>query len=77
MRASAPSTRNDDGIAAMTHSDASLTGLITGGRLSLDGLITHRTEAMDAADASTEPSPNTFPLFGASPATQCQELTLY
>lgn len=35
VRASAPSTRNDDGIAAMTHSDASLTGLITGGLLVL------------------------------------------
>lgn len=35
VRASAPSTRNDDGIAAMTHSDASLTGLVTGGLLVL------------------------------------------
>lgn len=35
VRASAPSTRNDDGIAAMTPEDASLTGLITGGLLVL------------------------------------------
>lgn len=35
VRASAPSTRNDDGIAAMTHSDATLTGLVTGGLLVL------------------------------------------
>lgn len=35
VRASAPATRNNDGIAAMTHDDASLTGLITGGVLVL------------------------------------------
>jgi len=35
VRASAPSTRNDDGIAAMTHDDATLTGLVTGGLLVL------------------------------------------
>lgn len=35
VRASAPSTRNDDGIAAMTQEDASLTGLITGSLLVL------------------------------------------
>ncbi|MPY65572.1 hypothetical protein F8S09_02535 [Deinococcus sp. SDU3-2] len=35
VRASAPATRNDDGIAAMTPEDASLTGLITGGLLVL------------------------------------------
>lgn len=33
VRASAPSTRNTDGIAAMTHDDATLTGLVTGGLL--------------------------------------------
>ncbi|BDP41548.1 hypothetical protein DAETH_15170 [Deinococcus aetherius] len=35
VRASAPATRNNDGIAAMTHDDASLTGLVTGGLLVL------------------------------------------
>jgi hypothetical protein len=35
VRASAPSTRNTDGIAAMTHDDATLTGLVTGGLLVL------------------------------------------
>ncbi|KEF35271.1 MULTISPECIES: hypothetical protein [Deinococcus] len=35
VRASAPATRNDDGIAAMTPEDASLTGLVTGGVLVL------------------------------------------
>ncbi|WP_246580618.1 hypothetical protein [Deinococcus aestuarii] len=35
VRASAPVTRNDDGIAIMTHDDASLTGLVTGGLLVL------------------------------------------
>lgn len=35
VRASAPSTRNTDGIAAMTHSDATLTGLVTGSLLVL------------------------------------------
>ncbi len=35
VRASAPATRNDDGIAAMTHDDATLTGLVTGGLIVL------------------------------------------
>ncbi|WP_034384381.1 hypothetical protein [Deinococcus sp. YIM 77859] len=35
VRASAPATRNEDGIAAMTHNDATLTGLVTGGLLVL------------------------------------------
>lgn len=35
VRASAPATRNNDGIAAMTHDDASLTGLVTGSLLVL------------------------------------------
>lgn len=35
VRASAPATRNTDGIAAMTHDDATLTGLVTGGLLVL------------------------------------------
>lgn len=35
VRASAPATRNEDGIAAMTHSDATMTGLVTGGLLVL------------------------------------------
>ncbi|WP_102128616.1 hypothetical protein, partial [Deinococcus planocerae] len=35
VRASAPATRNTDGIAAMSHDDASLTGLVTGGLLVL------------------------------------------
>nr|WP_291426267.1 hypothetical protein [Deinococcus sp.] len=35
VRAAAPATRNDDGIAAMTHDDATLTGLITAGMLIL------------------------------------------
>lgn len=35
VRASAPATLNDDGIAAMTHGDATLTGLVTGGLLVL------------------------------------------
>ncbi|GGM08820.1 hypothetical protein [Deinococcus aerophilus] len=35
VRASAPATRSDDGIAAMTNDDATLTGLITGGVLVL------------------------------------------
>ena len=35
VRASAPSTRNDDGLAAMTHDDATLTGLVTGGLIVL------------------------------------------
>ena len=35
VRASAPATRNSDGIAAMTHDDATLTGLVTAGLLIL------------------------------------------
>nr|WP_291428785.1 hypothetical protein [Deinococcus sp.] len=35
VRAAAPTTRNDDGIAAMTHDDATLTGLVTAGMLVL------------------------------------------
>lgn len=35
VRASAPATRNDDGLAAMTHDDATLTGLVTGGLIVL------------------------------------------
>ncbi|GAA5533997.1 hypothetical protein [Deinococcus aluminii] len=35
VRASAPTTRNTDGIAAMTHDDATVTGLVTGGLLVL------------------------------------------
>ncbi|MEW6421929.1 MAG: hypothetical protein AB1511_09420 [Deinococcota bacterium] len=35
VRASAPATRNTDGIAAMTHGDATMTGLVTGGLLVL------------------------------------------
>ncbi|MEF2279470.1 hypothetical protein V3W47_14295 [Deinococcus sp. YIM 134068] len=35
VRASAPATHNTDGIAAMTHDDATLTGLVTGGLLVL------------------------------------------
>ncbi|MDV6376314.1 hypothetical protein [Deinococcus arenicola] len=35
VRASAPATRNEDGLAAMTHDDATLTGLVTGGLLIL------------------------------------------
>ncbi|UQN05362.1 hypothetical protein [Deinococcus sp. QL22] len=35
VRASAPTTRNSDGIAAMTHDDATLTGLVTAGLLIL------------------------------------------
>ncbi|EYB69816.1 hypothetical protein DEIPH_ctg001orf0027 [Deinococcus phoenicis] len=35
VRASAPATLNTDGIAAMTHDDATLTGLVTGGLLVL------------------------------------------
>ena len=35
VRASAPATRNDDGLAAMTHDDATLTGLLTGGLIVL------------------------------------------
>ncbi len=35
VRAAAPATRNDDGIAAMTHDDATLTGLVTAGMIIL------------------------------------------
>ncbi|MGM9319371.1 hypothetical protein [Deinococcus aquaticus] len=35
VRAAAPATRNDDGIAAMTHEDATLTGLVTAGMIVL------------------------------------------
>ncbi|MDR6218052.1 hypothetical protein [Deinococcus soli (ex Cha et al. 2016)] len=35
VRAAAPATRNDDGIAAMTHDDANLTGLVTAGMIIL------------------------------------------
>ncbi|AIZ44812.1 hypothetical protein QR90_06440 [Deinococcus radiopugnans] len=35
VRSNAPSTRADDGIAAMTHDDATLTGLVTGSVLIL------------------------------------------
>lgn len=35
VRASAPATHNADGIAAMTHDDATLTGLVTGGLIVL------------------------------------------
>ncbi len=35
VRADAPATRSDDGIAAMTHDDATLTGLVTGSLLVL------------------------------------------
>ncbi|WP_295816569.1 hypothetical protein [uncultured Deinococcus sp.] len=35
VRASAPRTRNGDGIAAMTHDDATLTGLVTAGMIVL------------------------------------------
>ncbi|MDL2345260.1 hypothetical protein QOL99_14045 [Deinococcus sp. MIMF12] len=66
VRASAPSTRNDDGIAAMTPEDASLTGLITGGLLvllltytlfgaarSLLGLATNAVSSVVGAATST------------------------
>lgn len=35
VRASVPATKNDDGIAAMTHGDATMTGLVTGGLIVL------------------------------------------
>lgn len=35
VRAAAPATRNDDGIAAMTHDDATLIGLVTAGMIIL------------------------------------------
>lgn len=35
VRASAPATMNDDGLAAMTHKDATLTGMVTAGVLIL------------------------------------------
>ena len=35
VRASAPATHNSDGLAAMTHDDATLTGLVTGGLIVL------------------------------------------
>lgn len=35
VRAAAPATRNEDGIAAMTHDDATLTGLVTAGMIIL------------------------------------------
>ncbi|MFN4249942.1 MAG: hypothetical protein ACK4GP_02915 [Deinococcus sp.] len=54
VRANAPVTRNTDGIAAMTHDDATLTALVTGGLLVLLSTLFARNSASRLIGTATD-----------------------
>ncbi|MDO4245743.1 MAG: hypothetical protein Q4C89_06955 [Deinococcus sp.] len=53
VRASAPATHNSDGLAAMTHDDATLTGLVTAGLLILASTLFAVNSATRVLGAAT------------------------